>query len=613
MSDKRIIEEPASEEIFHDDWLVKDSPLNETTKIQASVFMALVAEQAKDGMVPYAMLATEWTALTTYFKDQVVIYNGELYRATDTNVSPTFNPSAWTKISFDTLYRTTLANVKNSICEEWSTSGEYTLNDCAIHEDKLYKCVANTATVGTWVSNEWEPVSIYEIIQNLPKSASDVTYDNTESGLESENVQDALDEVVEDIDAIENSIDEVENSIGDIVETITELSNTTEVTGTASGAIATFTDGADAPLKELKVAIEPQQDLHGYDSPWVGGAGKNKLPNSSTDSESVSGIQINNDKNGKYTISGTSSENVIIDFVLDENYEIKNGDYIHFMNSAINSNASFALMTGNTVVFSEVFSAVNRILDLSSYVGSTITKLRFFFNANQGMTGTMTPMIVNSNTATAFEPYSNICPISGNTEANVVVSPTTDAEDGQTYNIQFKDGDNPLTVYDGTLDVVSGELVVDRVMVTYEGSNDESWTKGSTGARQTWVAQLPYNSNRYANGAMVTNEIPVNASSETASGNMSCRGTTYTSKNFYIFTPLEMFAELTDLKTWLSNYPLQVCFTLATPITYQLTPTQVKSLVGTNNIFADCGDINNVEYVRNLNITINDLLSRING
>lgn len=195
MSDKRIIEEPASEEIFHDDWLVKDSPLNETTKIQASVFMAHVAEQAKDGMVPYTMLATEWTALTLYRKDQVVIYNGELYRATDTNVSPTFNPSAWTKISFDTLYRTTLANVKNSICEEWSTSTTYTLNDCAIHEDKLYKCVADIATVGTWVSSEWELVSIYEMIQNLPKSASDVTYDNTESGLESENVQDAIEEL----------------------------------------------------------------------------------------------------------------------------------------------------------------------------------------------------------------------------------------------------------------------------------------------------------------------------------------------------------------------------------------------------------------------------------
>ena len=69
--------------------------------------------------------------------------------------------------------------------------------------------------------------------------------------------------------------------------------------------------------------------------------------------------------------------------------------------------------------------------------------------------------IEEGSTATTYDPYSNICPISGWDEANIVVSPTTDAEDGTTYTIQFKDGDNPLTVYGGSLDVVSGELVVD--------------------------------------------------------------------------------------------------------------------------------------------------------
>jgi hypothetical protein len=32
-------------------------------------------------------------------------------------------------------------------------------------------------------------------------------------------------------------------------------------------SIAAFTDGTDNFLKSLEVAIEPQQDLHGYDSP----------------------------------------------------------------------------------------------------------------------------------------------------------------------------------------------------------------------------------------------------------------------------------------------------------------------------------------------------------
>ena len=64
----------------------------------------------------------------------------------------------------------------------------------------------------------------------------------------------------------------------------------------------------------------------------------------------------------------------------------------------------------------------------------------------------------------------NIRPISGWSEANVYVSPTTSAEDGTTYNIQFRDGDNPLTVYGGTLDVVNGVLTLtDGYISSYNG------------------------------------------------------------------------------------------------------------------------------------------------
>ena len=48
--------------------------------------------------------------------------------------------------------------------------------------------------------------------------------------------------------------------------------------GEASGSIATFSDGSPLPMRSLKAYIEPVQDLHGYDRPWVGGSGKNKLP-----------------------------------------------------------------------------------------------------------------------------------------------------------------------------------------------------------------------------------------------------------------------------------------------------------------------------------------------
>ena len=40
----------------------------------------------------------------------------------------------------------------------------------------------------------------------------------------------------------------------------------------------------------------------------------------------------------------------------------------------------------------------------------------------------------------------------------------------------------------------------------------------------------------------------------------------------------------------------KVVFELATPITYSLTPGQVKTMLGVNTIFADCGSITEVRY-----------------
>lgn len=46
-------------------------------------------------------------------------------------------------------------------------------------------------------------------------------------------------------------------------------------TDTASGPIASFSDGTDLfPALSVKATIEPIQDLHGYDKPWAGGAGR---------------------------------------------------------------------------------------------------------------------------------------------------------------------------------------------------------------------------------------------------------------------------------------------------------------------------------------------------
>ena len=53
---------------------------------------------------------------------------------------------------------------------------------------------------------------------------------------------------------------------------------------------------------------------------------------------------------------------------------------------------------------------------------------------------------------------------------------------------------------------------------------------------------------------------------------------------------------VSDFKSWLSSNNMQVVYPLATPTTYPLTPGQVKTLLGVNNIWADTGKINRLEY-----------------
>ena len=167
-------------------------------------------------------------------------------------------------------------------------------------------------------------------------------------------------------------------------------------------------------------------------------------------------------------------------------------------------------------------------------------------------------------TATAYEPYSNICPISGHTEVVTTVSPTTDAEDGTSYTTTLG-----RTVYGGTLDVVSGELVVDRAMVdlstlTWSGS---SGIKLSTSIANMVKApsanNIPANivAEKYATSAVA----PISANDgkigiETT-GRIQCGSSE---------TPSGM-----------------LCYELATPQTYQLTPQTISLLHGNNNVWSD--------------------------
>ena len=99
----------------------------------------------------------------------------------------------------------------------------------------------------------------------------------------------------------------VGKELGTINSALSSLSSVTEIIDTASGAIASFPDGAGTPMRSLVAQINPVQDLHGQSSPYPAGGGVNKMPqmvDGTYTGDGITGVV----KNGVITLSGTTYE-----------------------------------------------------------------------------------------------------------------------------------------------------------------------------------------------------------------------------------------------------------------------------------------------------------------
>lgn len=231
-------------------------------------------------------------------------------------------------------------------------------------------------------------------------------------------------------------------------------------------ALAHFTESVRNKLLSLLVTMEPIQDFNGYGHPWPGGGGKNKLPPTVAETKSENGLSCASDGNGNFTFSGTLSGAFNKTFTdIGTAYVIQSGDYLHCLNSAASSSVMmFLYFTDNTNTY-VTLSPTNKIQSLSGHEGKTVKAIRFY--AAGQYNATVSPMIVNSATATGFEPWENICPISGRTGLSVYVGPTSAIGDAATYSMDWT---SPAgTVYAGSADIVSGDIKAAPNYPSYNG------------------------------------------------------------------------------------------------------------------------------------------------
>lgn len=187
-------------------------------------------------------------------------------------------------------------------------------------------------------------------------------------------------------------------------ENLSNALSAAQIVNSASGSIASFSDGADdIPVRSLSVDLEPIQDLHGYDYPWPAGGGKNLLDNTLCKHRTTAGVERIINSDGTITLNGTATAtNLWWHSVDDMNIPFKSGTY------SISSNSNDVVMR---CYFRNARSVANTFT-----LDSDDVLINVIFSVTNGTTfknQVVYPQVELGDTATDFEPYSNICPISG--------------------------------------------------------------------------------------------------------------------------------------------------------------------------------------------------------
>lgn len=258
----------------------------------------------------------------------------------------------------------TAAAVSSHTAEVYDSTKTYAVGDYVVYDGALYKCTTAVTTAEEWTAAHWTETTVGEELTDL---------------------QNQLDEAERQIDAV---------SIKD----------------TASGAIASFSDGSDGlPVKSCVVQIEPIQDLHGYDNPWPAGGGKNLFDGSIIETTNPNnwGVEWNSATNS-LTITHKNSYTIGIP---EYTFNAPVGTYVV---SFASQTTQYSLSLYIDGVYSKILNN-GTTFDVES--GKTY-KVRF--TANEGTPNTITKLQIESgSTATTFNPFANICPISGRTGGTV--------------------------------------------------------------------------------------------------------------------------------------------------------------------------------------------------
>ena len=399
-------------------------------------------------------------------------------------------------------------------------------------------------------------------------SADHVSYDNSGSGLTATDVQNALDEIVSDIPTVNDGVLTIQQngtSKGSFTANSASNVNVNIETPTADKKTATdqFTTADGGLLSKCQINLVPVQSGSGDPSP------DNVRPisgHTEVDLYNVGKNRATEPTNGVYSSS-------------DGSYAGTSAVYA-YVTAYVKPNTKYTLSCENT----------GSLGALLFYKGSLDTPTQNFISASSiGNVHTYTFTTPANCQIIVYETGGSATPIQADTIGKVQIEQGEMATAyepylGHLYQVQIGS-----TVYGGYVDLVSGVMNVDRVYIKPTAVASVT----SSGGIYYWVVRNDLDSK---NGANVISDKfkSVNA---IAVGNCYIAG----SGRLIIAVPTDQTLTTKALAdAWcVANEP-EFVYLLATPTTINLTPQQIETLAGQNNLSTPLDgqsiETNGVEY-----------------
>lgn len=353
------------------------------------------------------------------------------------------------------------------------------------------------------------------------------------------------------------------------------------LTSTYNGTQINVDTPAVSNVLKAEVTFESTQNLNGYGRPWPAGGYVNHLPYPYTSaSQTKSGVTFTMSADG-VTMNGTATAEISISLSY-QNLSLVNGSYYAFYGGTktyntdgvglyIDSDYGDLLYDEGSGIEFRYYTDDDLLLGIKIKNGTRLSNVKF------------TPMLtVRASKGAQYSPYANICSFSS--AASSILYKRASAT--SSYINQYSKSFNK-SIYFGTFDYVSGQLISEYAAVALTSTDFEWSVYNNSSNSRAFRAQIP---GMYGGSQSQCDKDKCYCTHAvwSTTNTYGKYGWFYYANGYVYFMDYgspQKWSTVDDFKAWLdaenaANTPVTILYPLATPEESTLTRTTLQTTAG---------------------------------